>query len=73
MSYRCKWWPRAAAVLVVTLIVGTGALAAPRSTTLTLVTVMPGPDRDALIRSMLQEFEAKHPDIKVNHISLPWE
>ena len=62
-----------AAAVVLAVVVGAGALAAPRPTTLTLVTVMPGPDRDALIRSMLQEFEAKHPNIKVNHISLPWE
>lgn len=61
-----------AAALALTLIVPAWAGAAPK-VTLTLVTVMPGPNRDALIADVIRQFESAHPDIDVNHISLPWE
>ena len=72
MSVRRTRW-LLAAVVILSMLAPAWAGAAPRNVTLTLVTVMPGPDRDALIRTMLQQFEAQNPGIKVNHISLPWE
>lgn len=57
---------------VLTLMV-TVSLAASAQTTLNFLEVMTSPERTALLKSMIAEYEAEHPDIKINLISPPYE
>ena len=40
---------------------------------LNFIETLPSPSRTALIQSMIDEFEAQNPDIKINLISPPYE
>ncbi|NMB45420.1 MAG: sugar ABC transporter substrate-binding protein [Firmicutes bacterium] len=59
------------ALFVLVILVGSSVCAS--ATTLNFLEVMTNPERTALLKSMIAEYEAMHPDIKINLISPPYE
>ncbi|MGE5576544.1 MAG: ABC transporter substrate-binding protein [Syntrophothermus sp.] len=68
-------WLKSSVVVAVLLamVLAVSGVSMAKQVTLNLVTIMPSPTRDQLMKSMLDQFEKENPDIKVNLISLPWE